>query len=403
MLSKFRTFSLGSAVNNAYDYLSEKEFLKAKFYTDEPKDVLDIFLDVDYQNQQMARIQNSKSGLRGKIVHHKAALKSDEMYAPPMRGGRMFIADLCGRTDDHHCGALHFVNSNLKITKDHLRARVQLTNPNFIYLHCGIERVLLQDEQQGKKGVIVGTKKRKCNCGRFGYMGANITGDFNVQPVIFCQEDYLTVTVCPQRNRICAMCHGPASSYEANINFINGGDCIDHFVKGNLCHNCVPVRHIFSMLCSKGYEPSIGPGTYFRQKRNYNKMPLIGGDGFPLYTYKCFNDEDLAKSIKEIDLITDSEFTFRATQNLWIRDLTREGIEPNPGPGNYIQLLNELSQKLKVYPPIYTFEPFADGKTVVFQCSCYFIDQKIVADGPSKKAAKHKAAEHMYKIFVNYV
>nr|AYH64825.1 NSP1 [Rotavirus I] len=82
----------------------------------------------------------------------------------------------------------------------------------------------------------------------------------------------------------------------------------------------------------------------------------------------------------------------------YIRDLTRENVEPNPGP-DPISEVNQHAQKTQNHFPIYEFEKVIVDQEFKFKCTCFYLDKKTESHAHfSKKNAKMDAAEKMLRL-----
>lgn len=377
---------------------SEFESMRSRFGIESPVDTLMLFPQNSNNFTVMNKILRTKAGKEGRLRIFPSLCHPADAAVPPFHGARMFVQELCARNDDHHCGALHLASTNKTPKDQHLASRIQVVNRNFFYLHCGVRSVILNDEEKGKRGMITTVKMRTCMCGELVAAGVIVIGDFDFQVITLCKNDYLQVTVNPLRERRCKLCNGYASSFEAAFSWIGGGDCEEHYLKHNLCFNCAPVSHIFSMLKSKGYEPSKSVEFYKHQKMNYNpvNIKMSADDTHPLY--KIFNCDQTSKIVKTTIAFSQVDIMFHKINRGYIRDLTREGVESNPGPVDCIKLLNEHAQKTRNPYPSYTFEQIIKDQTPNFRCVAEYINQRSEGIAVSKKLAKHAAASVLCNI-----
>lgn len=371
---------------------SEFETLRGKFGIENPIDTLMLFPQNVNNINVLNKVLRTKAASEGRVRFFPSLCHPFEAARPSFHGARMFVQELCARTDDHHCGALHLTTSNKTPQDKHMASRVQLVNENFFYLHCGVRSVILYNKKTNERGMITAVKMRTCMCGELVASGVVVIGPFELQVITLCKDDYSQVTVNPMRNRTCKLCHGPSSSYEATFSWIGGGDCDEHYLKHNLCYNCAPVSHIFSMLKSKGYEPSKSKEFYQRQKANYEPMNirLSTDDTHPLY--RIFNCEEVSSIVSSTIAFSQVDMMFHKIGREYIRDLTKEGIESNPGPVDCIKLLNEHAQKTKNPYPTYSFEQIIADGSPNFRCVAEYMGCRSEGTAISKKLAKHAAA-----------
>lgn len=400
MNSKMLSTKKGEQFNIQFDYLTDKEMWYEKFPIDHPRDCIDMFKDGNYQSPEMQAIQKMNATKAGTVAHHKSDMDVKDYEQMPYHGFRMFTHQCCGRMDEHFCGALHPVRTNADISRFHLTTRPQISSVHNVFIACGIKTIKF--EVAGIPNWLLGTKFRKCMCGKPVMVAGTVIGTMiRKNFMTFCSDDYLQVIVNPVRKGKCGVCSQPLSTYESTQTWKNSDYGEEYALQNNLCYRCVPVASIFSLMMSNGHTPVVNKKIFERAKKDWNKTSGMRRTFiYPDTAMMCANHEEVQRMIKSCDLTTDIEI-INALNAAWMRDLTREGVEPNPGPVNYIQKLNELSQKEAIHQPIYEFEMIVIDDQLAFKCICYFKQFNATATGPSKKAAKHLAAAGMWKFLNN--
>nr|QRV11667.1 NSP1 [Bat rotavirus]QRV11668.1 NSP1 [Bat rotavirus] len=399
MNSKMYTTKRGEGFNIQYDYLSYKEMWYEKFPTDKPSDCIDMFKDGNYSGDGMALIQKTKAARRGVVAHYKCDLDVVQYEKMPYCGFRMFTHQCCGRMDEHFCGALHPIRTNVDISIFNLTNRPQVASQYNCFIPCGIKNVKFM--RAGIPNWLLGTKFRKCMCGKPVMVAGTVLGTMvRLNFISFCSEDYLQIIVNSDRPGKCKICSSPLSTYEATSTWDGYTIGKEYKLQDDICYRCIPVTSIFSLMM-KNHTPVVTKKIFEKKRKLWEESnDLRKTYMYPGSALTCANHEDVAAMIVHCDLITDTEI-IKATNAAWIRDLTRENIESNPGPINYIQKLNELSQKEAIHQPIYEFEMTVVDEQIAFKCVCYYKSYNATAMGPSKKAAKHLAATGMWKFLNN--
>nr|WPT07181.1 non-structural protein 1 [Rotavirus H] len=400
MNSKMITIKRGEHFNLQFDYLSENEIWMGKFPITRPSDCIDMFKKADYDGEGMKSIQKTSAAKRGSVVHHLSNLEVGQYEQMPFRGFRMFVQQCCGRMDEHFCGALHPIKTNACVEKSNLATRPQISSVHNVFLPCGIKTVKFVVD--GIPNWLLGTKFRKCMCGKPVMVAGTIVGTtFKKNLITFCSNDYLQVIVNPIREGKCKICSMPLPTYEATESWKNCNHEVEYIMANDLCYRCTPVTTIFSLMMSNGHSPVVNKKTYERNRSEWEKShKMKHTTKFPDAAMKCANHEDVQKIIESYSLTTDVQI-IEALNRAWVRDLTRENVESNPGPVNYIQKLNELCQKEAMCPPIYEFEMRVVDNQLAFRCTCYFREFNVISEGPSKKTAKHLAATKMWSLLNN--
>lgn len=400
MLSKFRTVREGYQASASFDYDGFKEIFDKKFHTGKPKDVIDMFKDVSYSCAPMVEIQRTVAARKGAIAHQKTMIGRDEYDSTPFSGIRMFVADCCGRKDDHFCGALHHISSNSYFCEDHINCRPQQVSRRKIFIPCGIKALTLETKEG--KTQIIGTKFRRCMCNEPIMTAASIVGVPSYVMIGFCSKDYLQVIANPDRKyRKCGICNRNSTSFEVNGTWVGGPDMEEHFVKNDLCIACAPIRHIYAMLSSKGYLPVHSQEEYERKRVRWMKSTYITPTSIPYSAFISSNHTEINMAFRSMVLNNDPKLMINLKNSTWMKDLTTEGIEPNPGPVDSISLLNQHAQKNRNNFPTYESEPVIDDYTLNYKITCYYMMLKTEAISISKKAAKHEAALKMLHLIAN--
>nr|BBC18341.1 Nonstructural protein 1 [Porcine rotavirus H] len=400
MNSKMLTIKKGEHFNSQFDYLTVNEKWVGKFPITRPGDCIDMFKKADYAGEGMKSIQRTSAAKHGSVAHHVSDLEASQYEQMPFHGFRMFVQQCCGRMDEHFCGALHPIKTNINIEESNLATRPQISSTRNIFIPCGVKTVKFVID--GIPNCLLGTKFRKCMCGKpVMVTGAVVRANLKKNFISFCSDDYLQVIVNPIREGKCRICSMPLPTYEATQSWKNCNHEVEYIMANNLCYRCTPVATIFSLMMSNGHSPVVNKKTYEQNRYEWKKThKMRHTTRFPEAAIMCANHEEIQRIIESYTLTTDIQI-IEALNRAWVRDLTRENVESNPGPANYIQKLNELCQKEAICQPIYDFEMIVVNNQLAFRCTCYFREFSAIAEGPSKKTAKHLTAAKIWSLLNN--
>nr|WBV74441.1 NSP1 [Bat RVJ-like rotavirus BtSY3] len=394
MLSTLRTFRRGKDLNDIFDFVSPRDLWHGRF-TYIPSDPLHIFENVDHTKNKLKFIQETKSAITGRTRHVKMPVKREEMDYIDWDSQKIFLMDCCSRKDEHFCGALHDIYTNdVDYTKSVFK-RPQIQHRTTIFIPCGTRFVRFRHENEDK--LIVASKTRKCMCGNLVMTSATVTGTPGFQYISFCSSDFLTATMSGHRPKKCISCGKHTTAYEANPSTWKLASGDEFYPRGNLCCYCCPVRHIFATLVRNGYEPEVDEQTYAIRRQKWWKDEKFGISP-TFWTFRASNHKYIFDKLVGFgSYSSDDKPVIRRQNNSWIRDLTAEGVESNPGP-NYISSLYELSQKFKLPPPQFTFTETKSENNTIFLCTCTFNFKMIQGAGYTKQAAKNAACMNMLAI-----
>nr|UUW33704.1 NSP1 protein [Rotavirus J] len=399
MLSTLKTKNLGLAFNQKFDYMTVRERWFAMFPTDGPKDVLQLF-DWSYEGKALADVNKTRAAQQGKVMHIKTDVQGRQMDEPAFSGGRMLLHDVCGRMDEHFCTAIHPIWTNEENYNDVIKSRIQLATESKIFCPCGVKMIITKSRDGNEKNFMVGTKFTRCACGKLRIVAATVTGPDSIAYLTFCDEDMPVVVVNPGKMDLCRVCQTEISYYEAQCTTWQNPDFRDFKPKMQLCVNCLPMRSMFSLLMQKGYKPNVTGADYDKAKKAWKNGFIKQPTQNARAAFVSINYDLWYKNLHALVLNDDPYFISRAKNRMWLRDLTVEGVESNPGP-DYISLLNMDAQRRQIHFPMYEDEKVLDMNNFAFKVTCFYMQWKTEAVGVSKKQAKHEAAEKMYKLMNN--
>nr|WBV74301.1 NSP1 [Bat RVJ-like rotavirus BtSY1] len=404
MLSTLRTFRESRTHNDAFDFLTDKELWHGKFDLRKAKDAIPAFKGVDYTKYELKHIQYSKSTQSGTVMHVKQQVSRKDMEKLEFSGQYIHLSDLCGRKDEHFCGALHDIHTNETDYSATRSKRPQIVSPTTVFFPCGAKFIVLKEDDGDK--LIVGTKFRTCSCGNQIVTAASTNIQKGYQYISYCCNDILTATVNPERKSYCKCCGEKSSAYEANFaTWQNGYAGEEHMLRENLCHYCAPIKFIFCALLRNGYTPKTSSDEFMNRSLRWQRKKFIQNPPSE-YEFKIANHRSIANKLKLIGVNNDEPDMTVLKNSMWMRDLTRENVESNPGPApitESVAWLNEHSQKMQVMPPLYTFEKVIIEEEEWFVCHCSYMIHYTSSRAKTKNQAKRQVAQRMIYEFAKHV
>ncbi|APQ41747.1 NSP1 [Rotavirus J] len=395
MLSTLKSKKLGTAYNQKLDYMTARERWFALFPQTGPKDVLQLY-DWKNENKAIREINKTKAARSGKLVHVKTETPGRRMEEPAFSGGRMMLHDICGKMEEHFCTAIHPIYTNEENLNDALNSRVQLATEAKIFIPCGVKMIITKSRDGNDKNYMVGTKFNRCGCGKLRVAAGTTTGPDHIAYLSFCDQDMPIATVNPGKIHLCEICQSEISYYEAHPTTWKNPDFQDIKPKIQLCVNCLPMRSIFSLLMKRGYQPITTGADYERMRNKWKTGEVVRPFDSARGAFVSINYHTWYERLHALVLNDDPIFISTVKNSMWLRDLTREGVESNPGP-DYISQLNIDAQRKQIHFPLYEDEKVLEANSFAFKITCYYLEHKTEAVGISKKQAKHEAAKKMWE------